>query len=185
MHNFKNWPTLPQKRNSSLVHLQSFDMTSLSTDTLYVSCLSLSNCRMSRRSYSSIFKILTWKKRGVSFLMESKLIKKTNHWEKRRSQNSAHWELFWKMVPFLVKQVPKQLPYCKVPPTKHAKRAPFSKTVPLRHHFPQKGWKWCPLRKEGTVFVARKRLKMMPFWKRGTILALFLLQKKVKNGAVF
>ncbi len=29
------------------------------------------------------------------------------HWEKRRSQNRALWELFWKMVPFLVKKFTK------------------------------------------------------------------------------
>ncbi len=69
------------------------------------------------------------------------------------------------------------------------KRAPFSKTVPLRHHFSQKGWKWCPLGKKGTVFVAKKGRKWCPFrkgvpfwcpWTKGTVFA----AKKVKNGAV-
>ena len=51
----------------------------------------------------------------------------------------------WKTVPFLVKKVPKQWQSGKLTPSK---RAPFSETVPLGHHFPQKGRQnQCPFAK--------------------------------------
>ncbi len=98
----------------------------------------------------------------------------TLHWEKRRSENSALREPFWKMVPFLGKKEPKRLPLGKVPPTKEhrfqkgclfnkkvetgalsEKRAPFlvqkmtqQKMTPFR----------CPWIK-GTVFSAKKMVR--------------------------
>ena len=76
--------------------------------------------------------------------------------KKNRSQKSTLWELFWKMVPFLVKKASKLFPFGKVPPSKG-------------HRFPKKG----------TIF--HKKVKNGALLENK---ALFLLQKKVENSAL-
>ena len=83
------------------------------------------------------------------------------HWEKRRNQNSALWEPFWKMVPFYKKGT-KTIPFWKSAPRQ--KGTVFQNSA-LRAPFSTKRLKMVPSWKKGTVFAAKKGRKWCPFFK--------------------